>query len=258
RDLVVVRFVGLAEIGGVRVRNRTLLAHPRERGARVESAGERDADLLAGGQGLQDGRHRASGIRDQESGTRESKGANRGFYDSVQLRALIPDARSPMPSFDVMCEPNAVELKNAVDTANKEIANRYDFKGSDARIELKEKEKEVTLYADDDFKLGQVRDVLYGKMAKRSVDTRFLKAEDAEKIGGDKVKQKMVVRSGVEIELAKRIVKMLKDAKLKVTASIQGDAVRVSGAKKDDLQSAIQLVRGGVTEVPLSYQNFRD
>jgi len=163
-----------------------------------------------------------------------------------------------MPSFDVMCEPNAVELKNAVDTANKEIANRYDFKGSDARIELKEKEKEVTLYADDDFKLGQVRDVLYGKMAKRSVDTRFLKAEDAEKIGGDKVKQKMVVRSGVEIELAKRIVKMLKDAKLKVTASIQGDAVRVSGAKKDDLQSAIQLVRGGVTEVPLSYQNFRD
>ena len=163
-----------------------------------------------------------------------------------------------MPSFDIMCEPNAVELKNAVDTANKEIANRYDFKGSDARIELKEKEKEVTLYADDDFKLGQVRDVLYGKMAKRSVDTRFLKAEDAEKIGGDKMKQKMAVRSGVETELAKRIVKMLKDAKLKVTASIQGDAVRVSGAKKDDLQSAIQLVRGGVTEVPLSYQNFRD
>jgi len=163
-----------------------------------------------------------------------------------------------MPSFDIMCEPNAVELKNAVDTANKEIANRYDFKGSDARIELKEKEKEVTLYADDDFKLGQVRDVLYGKMAKRSVDTRFLKAEDAEKIGGDKMKQKMVVRSGVETELAKRIVKMLKDAKLKVTASIQGDVVRVSGAKKDDLQSAIQLVRGGVTEVPLSYQNFRD
>jgi len=163
-----------------------------------------------------------------------------------------------MPSFDIMCEPNAVELKNAVDTANKEIANRYDFKGSDARIDLKEKEKEVTLYADDDFKLGQVRDVLYGKMAKRSVDTRFLKAEDAEKIGGDKMKQKMAVRSGVETELAKRIVKMLKDAKLKVTASIQGDVVRVSGAKKDDLQSAIQLVRGGVTEVPLSYQNFRD
>jgi len=163
-----------------------------------------------------------------------------------------------MPSFDIVCEPNAVELKNAVDTANKEIANRFDFKGSDARIELKEKEHEIYVYADDDFKLGQVRDVLYGKMAKRSVDTRYLKAEDAEKIGGDKVKQKMVVKNGVESELAKRIVKMLKDAKLKVTASIQGDVVRVTSAKKDELQAAIQLVRQGVTDVPLGYQNFRD
>ena len=124
-----------------------------------------------------------------------------------------------MPSFDIMCEPNAVERKNAVDTANKEIANRYDFKGSDARVELKEKEKEVTIFADDEFKVGQVRDVLYGKMAKRNVDTRFLKDEDPEKMGGDKMKQKMVVRSGVEIELAKRIVKTIKDAKVKVTAS---------------------------------------
>jgi uncharacterized protein YajQ (UPF0234 family) len=163
-----------------------------------------------------------------------------------------------MPSFDIVCEANAVELKNAVETANKEIANRYDFKGSDARIELKEKEHEITVFADDDFKLGQVRDVLYGKMAKRSVDTRYLKAEDPEKIGGDKVKQKMVVKNGVESELAKRIVKMLKDAKLKVTASIQGDVVRVTSSKKDDLQGAIQLVRQGVTDVPLGYQNFRD
>ena len=163
-----------------------------------------------------------------------------------------------MPSFDILCEANAVELKNAVDTANKEIANRFDFKGSDARLELKEKEHEITAFADDDFKLGQVRDVLYGKMAKRSVDTRYLKSEDPEKIGGDKMKQKMVVKNGVESELAKRIVKMLKDAKLKVTASIQGDVVRVSGSKKDDLQGAIQLVRQGVTDVPLGYQNFRD
>ena len=163
-----------------------------------------------------------------------------------------------MPSFDIMCEPNAVELKNAVDTANKEIANRYDFKGSDARIELKEKEKEVTLYADDEFKLGQVRDVLYSKMAKRSVDTRFLKAENPEKIGGDKMKQKMVVRSGIESELAKRIVKSLKDSKIKVNGSIQGDVVRVSGGKKDDLQAAIQLVRKSVTDLPLQFINFRD
>jgi uncharacterized protein YajQ (UPF0234 family) len=163
-----------------------------------------------------------------------------------------------MPSFDIMCEANAVELKNAVETANKEIANRFDFKGSDARFELKEKEHEITAFADDDFKLGQVRDVLLGKMAKRGVDTRFLKMEDAEKIGGDKMKQKMTVKNGVESELAKRIVKMLKDGKVKVTASIQGDVVRVTSAKKDALQEAIALVRHGVTDVPLSYQNFRD
>ena len=163
-----------------------------------------------------------------------------------------------MPSFDIMCEPNAVELRNAVDTANKEIANRYDFKGSDARIELKEKEHEVIVYADDEFKLGQVRDVLYSKMAKRNVDSRFLKPGNPEKIGGDKMKQPMKVLAGVESELAKRIVKTIKDAKLKVTGSIQGDVVRVSGGKKDDLQAAIQLVRSSVTEVPLSYQNFRD
>jgi cyclic-di-GMP-binding protein len=163
-----------------------------------------------------------------------------------------------MPSFDILCEANAVELKNAVETANKEIANRFDFKGSDARIELKEKEHEITAFADDEFKLGQVRDVLMAKMAKRGVDARFLELDDAEKMGGDKMKQKMTVKNGVEVELAKRIVKMLKDAKLKVTASIQGDVVRVTGAKKDVLQEAIQLVRKGVTDVPLKVDNFRD
>ena len=163
-----------------------------------------------------------------------------------------------MPSFDILCEANAVELKNAVETANKEIANRFDFKGSDARIELKEKEHEITAFADDDFTLGHVRDVLLSKMAKRGVDARFLDMKDAEKIGGDKVKQKIVVKNGVESDLAKRIVKLIKEAKIKVTASIQGDVVRVSGNKRDDLQSAIQLVRGGVTDVPLKYDNFRD
>jgi cyclic-di-GMP-binding protein len=163
-----------------------------------------------------------------------------------------------MPSFDILCEANAVEVKNAIETANKEIANRYDFKGSDARLELKEKEHEITAFADDEFKLGQVRDVMLAKFAKRGVDARFLKMETAEKIGGDKMKQKMAVKNGVDSELAKRIVKMIKDAKLKVTASIQGDVVRVSGAKKDSLQEAIQLVRGGVTDVPLKFDNFRD
>ena len=161
-----------------------------------------------------------------------------------------------MPSFDIMCEANAVEVKNAIEQANKEIANRFDFKGSDARIE--HQELELTVVADSEFKLQQVRDVLMGKFAKRGVDARFIELEDPEKIGGDKVKQKMTVKNGIEQELAKRIVKMFKDAKLKVTASIQGDVVRVAGAKKDTLQEAIALARKGVTEVPLSYQNFRD
>ena len=161
-----------------------------------------------------------------------------------------------MPSFDIMCEANGVEVRNAIDQANKEIANRFDFKGSDARIE--QKELELTAFADSEFKLGQVRDVLMAKFAKRGVDARFLEVAEPEKIGGDKVKQKMTIRNGVEQDLAKRIVKMLKDAKLKVSASIQGDVVRVTGAKKDTLQEAIQFVRKSVTEVPLQYQNFRD
>ena len=163
-----------------------------------------------------------------------------------------------MPSFDILCEANPVEVKNAVDTANKEIANRFDFKGSDARIEWKEKEHELTAFADDDFKLTQVRDVMLSKFAKRGVDARFLDNKDVEKVGGDKVKQKIVVKNGVDSELAKRIVKLIKDAKLKVTASIQGDVVRVTGQKKDLLQEAIQLVRQKVTDVPLRYDNFRD
>jgi uncharacterized protein YajQ (UPF0234 family) len=161
-----------------------------------------------------------------------------------------------MPSFDIVCEANMIEVKNALDQANKEISTRFDFKGSDSRVE--QKERELTAYADDDFKLGQVRDVLTGKMAKRNVDTRFLDIGKVEKIGGDKVKQVIKVRNGIESELAKKIVKVIKEAKLKVQASIQGEEVRVSGAKRDDLQAAIALVRKDVTEVPLNFQNFRD
>jgi uncharacterized protein YajQ (UPF0234 family) len=161
-----------------------------------------------------------------------------------------------MPSFDIVCEANLVEVKNAVEQANKEVANRFDFKGSDARVE--QKERELTVFADDEFKLGQVRDVLHAKFAKRGVDARYLEFGDPERIGGDKMKQAITVKNGIETELAKRIVKMLKESKLKVSTAIQGEVVRVSGAKKDVLQEAIRLVRAGVTEVPLSYQNFRD
>ncbi len=140
--------------------------------------------------------------------------------------------------------------------ANKEISNRFDFKGSDARVE--QAEHALTLYADDDFKLGQVYDVLIGKLAKRGVDVRVLEKGNTEKIGGDKVKQAVTVRTGVSQELAKKLVKQIKDSKLKVQASIQGEAVRVSGAKKDVLQEAIQLVRKSVTDFPLQFTNFRD
>jgi len=161
-----------------------------------------------------------------------------------------------MPSFDIVSEVNKVELKNAVDQANKEIGTRFDFKGSDARIE--QSDTELTLFADDDFKLGQVYDVLIGKLAKRNVDVRSLKKGDIAKIGGDKVKQAITVRTGVDQELGKKIIKLIKDAKLKVQAGIHGDAVRVTGAKKDVLQEAISLVRKSITDFPLQYQNFRD
>ncbi len=161
-----------------------------------------------------------------------------------------------MPSFDIVCEANMVEVKNALEQANKEITNRFDFKGTDARVE--QKERELTAFADSDFQLSQVRDVLTNKMTKRSVDVRFLDVGDIEKIGGDKVKQVIKVRNGIEQEQSKKIVRLIKDAKLKVTASIQGEAVRISGAKRDDLQAAIALVRKDVTDVPLAFQNFRD
>jgi uncharacterized protein YajQ (UPF0234 family) len=161
-----------------------------------------------------------------------------------------------MPSFDAVCKPNMVEVRNALDQANKEIANRFDFKGSDARIE--HKEFELTAFADDEFKLGQVRDVLTAKMAKRGVDVRLLDLGKPEKISGDKVKQSVKVRNGIETTLARKMVALLKESKLKVSAGIQGDAVRVTGAKKDTLQEAIALLRGQVTDIPLTFENFRD
>ncbi len=162
-----------------------------------------------------------------------------------------------MPSFDIVSEVDKQELKNAVDQTNKEVANRFDFKGSDARVE--QADYVLTVYADDDFKLDQVQEVLNGKLVKRSIDIRCLEiAEKSEKVSGNKVKRQVTVRSGVETELAKKIVRQIKDSKLKVTASIQGETVRVSGAKRDVLQEAIALVRKSITDFPLQYENFRD
>ena len=161
-----------------------------------------------------------------------------------------------MPSFDTVCEPNLVEVRNAVDNTAKEIATRFDFKGTSAAIELGD--KEITLFGDADFQLNQVQDILMAKMTKRNVDVRFLDKGDVQKMGGDRVKQVLRVRSGIESDVSKKIQKMIKDSKLKVQAQIQGDAVRVQGAKRDDLQAAMALIRKEITDVPVSFNNFRD
>ena len=161
-----------------------------------------------------------------------------------------------MPSFDVASQVDRQEVKNAVEQTNKEVSNRFDFKGSDARVE--QNELVLTVYADDEFKLGQVLDVLRARLAKRNVDVRSLEPGAIEKISGDKVKRPVTLKVGIAQEKAKQMQKLIKDSKLKVAASIQGDAVRVSGAKKDDLQAAIQLVKQSVTDLPLQFINFRD
>lgn len=161
-----------------------------------------------------------------------------------------------MPSFDTVCEANLVEVKNAVDNTAKEIGTRFDFKGTAAAIELKD--KEITVLGDAEFQLSQVEDILRNKLTKRSVDVRFLDMGEVQKVGGDKVKRVIKVRNGIETELSKKIQRMIKDSKLKVQAAIQGDAVRVTGTKRDDLQAVMALLRKDVTDIPLSFNNFRD
>ena len=162
-----------------------------------------------------------------------------------------------MPSFDAVLEPNLVEVRNAVDQTAKEIGTRFDFKGSSARTELTD--KELTVWADSEFQIGQVMDILVGKLTKRGVDVRFIdRSAKIEKIGGDKVKQMLTVKSGIDSETARKIQTLVKQSKLKVQAAIQGDTVRVTGTKRDDLQGAIALIRKDIADAPLSFTNFRD
>ncbi|MFY9260866.1 MAG: YajQ family cyclic di-GMP-binding protein [Gallionella sp.] len=162
-----------------------------------------------------------------------------------------------MPSFDIVSEVDKTEVKNAVEQTNKEVGTRFDFKGSDARVE--QVELKLTVHADNEFQLDQVQDILNGKLAKRNVDIKCLEiSEKVEKVSGNKVKRGCEVKVGIEIELAKQIVKHIKDSKMKVQASIQGDTVRVTGKNRDDLQTAIAFVKKTITDFPLQYQNFRD
>ena len=161
-----------------------------------------------------------------------------------------------MPSFDTVCEADLVKVKNAVENSAKEVGTRFDFKGTSASIELKD--KDITLIGDADFQLTQIEDVLRNKLTKRNVDVRFLDMGDVQNMGGDKVKQVIKVRNGIESELAKKLQKLMKESKLKVQAAIQEDKVRVTGAKRDDLQAAMALIRKEINDVPLSFDNFRD
>jgi uncharacterized protein YajQ (UPF0234 family) len=161
-----------------------------------------------------------------------------------------------MPSFDTVCEANLVEVKNAVENTAKEIGIRFDFKGTPAAIEIKE--KEITLIGDADFQLTQIEDILRNKLTKRSVDVRFLDKGEVQKMGGDKVKLVIKVRNGIETEMSKKIQRLLKDSKLKIQSAIQENKLRVTGAKRDDLQAAMALIKKDVTDVPLSFDNFRD
>lgn len=164
-----------------------------------------------------------------------------------------------MPSFDISSEVDMVGLKNAIDVAGRMIANRYDFKGTSAKMELNEKDKLITLFGDSDFQLNQVKDILLPAMEKKEADSaKRLDHQDVTTVSGNKVKQMLKIKAGIDTELAKKIVKLLKDSGLKVQASIQGDTVRVSGAKRDVLQNAIAFVKKSITDFPLQFGNFRD
>ena len=164
-----------------------------------------------------------------------------------------------MPSFDFTSEADMPALKNAVDVASRQIDARYDFKGTSAKAELNEKEKLITLWGDSDFQIDQIKDILFPALEKKEKDSvKRLDAQTMQKISGNKVKQELKIKLGIEIEMAKKIVKMIKDAKLKTQASIQGDAVRVTGAKRDDLQTAINLITKEIVDYPIKAGNFRD
>ena len=164
-----------------------------------------------------------------------------------------------MPSFDFSSEADMVALKNAIDVTSRQVDARYDFKGTSAKVELNEKDKIITLFGDSDFQLGQIKDILFPAMEKKEKESvKRLDAQNIQKISGNKVKQELKLKIGIETELAKKIVKMIKDAKLKVQATIQGDAVRVSGAKRDDLQACIALVTKEISDYPIKAGNFRD
>lgn len=160
-----------------------------------------------------------------------------------------------MPSFDIVSEVDKHELTNAVDQTSREVATRFDFKNTGARVELVD--GAVILHGDNEFQLDQLTEILHKKMAKRGIDIACLQAETPEMAGG-RARQKITVRQGIDKELGRKIIKLVKDSKLKVQATIQEEQVRVSGKNRDDLQQIIALLRGADLGLPLQFTNFRD
>ena len=161
-----------------------------------------------------------------------------------------------MPSFDIVAKTDLAEVDNAVQNMVREIATRYDFKGSKCKIERKD--EALILNADDDLKLKQMHELLQGHMARRKIESGVLEYKDPEKAAGQSVRQTVIIKQGIDKDLAKKSVKDLKETKLKVQAAIQGDEVRVTGKARDDLQDAIAAVKAMKTELPLQFVNFRD
>lgn len=160
-----------------------------------------------------------------------------------------------MPSFDIVSEVEMPEVNNALDQSRRELATRFDFKGVDASFELKD--KEITLTADSEFQLEQMLDILKGKLIKRNVDSRALKTGDVTK-SGKQVFQVLSIQQGLEADISRKIVKLVKDGKFKVQTAINGDKLRITGKKRDDLQEVIAMLRDAKLEVPLQFNNFRD
>jgi cyclic-di-GMP-binding protein len=161
-----------------------------------------------------------------------------------------------MPSFDVVCEADTLEIRNAIDQANREIGTRFDFKGSDSKVEIAE--FQITIHAEDEFKAGQVMDILNTKMAKRNVNLDFLKPGDVKEVGGNKVVQQVTLQNGIDTDMARKLVKLIKTTKIKVQTAIQGEQLRINGKKRDDLQQVITFLKEQQLDRPLQYVNFRD
>lgn len=160
-----------------------------------------------------------------------------------------------MPSFDVVSEVDMHELANAIDQTNREVSNRFDFKGTDSRVE--HAEGKLTLIAPAEFQINQIRDILQTKMSKRGIDLKCLVTGKITE-GGKEARQEISIQQGIDKEMAKKIIRIIKDSRLKVQSSIQGDQVRVSGKKRDDLQEVISILKNSGIDVPLQYVNLRD